>query len=414
MTAPIMGVGRTALIATILVSVGPLSMALYTPAMPMLVEAFDTTHSVIKITLTAYFAGFALSQLAAGPFADALGRRRSTIIFIGVYILGSLAAVLAPTVEILIVARLVQGVGAAIGITVSRAIIRDLYTGERGARLFNLVAIAMASAPAFGPAIGGVTMRIAGWHAIFVLMVMFGFFIGGIAIFALRETIVPDVSRLRPLNILRAYKALAANAEFLTASIVIASATGMFYAQATLLPFVMMDAVGLTPTEFGFSMLFQSGTFMFGSLTMRLLLRWWTPSRLVVPGLCLIVAGSIGLATAPHLLGASLLTVMLPVAVSAFGVAYILPYMLMAGMRPFPHIAGQAAALTGFMQMGAGLLGGTIGAFFADPIWAISAVIPAMGLMSAAAFVLYRRASDKAQRLEADMQAAQVIPAPAE
>ena len=88
--------------------------------------------------------------------------------------------------------------------------------------------------------------------------------------------------------------------------------------------------------------------------------------------------------------------------------------MLMAGMRPFPHIAGQAAALTGFMQMGAGLLGGTIGAFFADPIWAISAVIPAMGLMSAAAFVLYRRASDKAQRLEADMQAAQVIPAPAE
>lgn len=414
MTTPIMGVGRTALISTILVAIGPLSMALYTPAMPMLVDAFGTTQAVIKTTLTAYFGGFAFSQLAAGPFADALGRRRSTIIFIGFYILGSLAAALAPTVEILIAARFVQGVGAAIGVTVSRAIVRDLYPGERGARILNLVAIAMASAPAFAPALGGITMQIAGWHAIFFLMVIFGFLVGGTAIFALKETIVPDISRLRPLNIARAYRTLATNAEFLTASIVIAAGAGAFYAQATLLPFVMIDAVGLTPTEYGFSMLFQSGTFMFGSLTMRLLLRWWTPSQLVVPGLCLIVAGSIGLATAPHLLGASLLTVMLPVAVSAFGVAQILPFMLMAGMRPFPHIAGQAAALTGFMQMGAGLLGGTIGALYADPVWAISTVIPAMGLMSAIAFILYRRAADTAQRLEADIEAAQVIPAPAE
>ena len=414
MTAPIMGVGRTALISTILVAIGPLSMALYTPAMPMLVDAFGTTQAVIKTTLTAYFAGFALSQLAAGPFADALGRRRSTIIFTGFYILGSLAAALAPTVEILIAARLLQGIGAAIGVTVSRAIVRDLYPGERGARILNLVAIAMASAPAFAPAIGGATMEIAGWHAIFILMVIFGFVVGGTAIFALKETIVPDISRLRPRNIARAYKTLATNAEFLTASIVIASGAGAFYAQATLLPFVMIDAVGLTPTQYGFSMLFQSGTFMFGSLTMRLLLRWWTPRQLVVPGLCLIVAGSIGLATAPHLLGASLLTVMLPVSVSAFGVALILPYMLMAGMRPFPHIAGQAAALTGFMQMGAGLLGGTVGAIFSDPVWAISTVIPVMGTTSAAAFVLYRRAAHKAQRLEADMPPAQVIPAPAE
>jgi len=414
MTTPIMGVGRTALISTILVAVGPLSMALYTPAMPMLVDAFGTTQAVIKTTLTAYFAGFAFSQLAAGPFADALGRRRSTIIFIGFYILGSLAAALAPTVEILIAARLVQGIGAAIGVTVSRAIVRDLYPGERGARILNLVGIAMASAPAFAPAIGGITMEIAGWHAIFVLMVSFGFLVGGTAIFALKETIVPDISRLRPLNIARAYRTLATNAEFLTASIVIASGVGAFYAQATLLPFVMIDAVGLTPTEYGFSMLFQSGTFMFGSLTMRLLLRWLTPSQLVVPGLGLIVAGSIGLATAPHLLGATLLTVMLPVAVSAFGVALMMPFMLMAGMRPFPHIAGQAAALTGFMQMGAGLLGGTIGALYTDPVWAVSTVIPTMGLTAATVFVFYRRAADKAQRLEADMQAAEVVPVPAE
>jgi DHA1 family bicyclomycin/chloramphenicol resistance-like MFS transporter len=94
----------------------------------------------------------------------------------------------------------------------------------------------------------------------------------------------------------------------------------------------------------------------------------------------------------------------------------MMPFMLMAGMRPFPRIAGQAAALTGFMQMGAGLLGGTIGALFADPVMAISVVIPAMGVISATTFVFYRRAADRAQRIEADMQAAAapVTPAPAE
>lgn len=419
-STPIMGVGRTALISTILVAVGPLSMALYTPAMPMLVEAFDTTQAVVKMTLTAYFAGFAFSQLAAGPLADALGRRRSTIMFIGVYILGSIAAALAPTIEILVAARLVQGIGAAIGVTVSRAIVRDMYPGERGARILNLVAIAMASAPAFAPALGGVTIQIAGWHAVFVLMVIFGFVVGGTTVFGLKETITPDITRLRPLNIARAYRNLLVNAEFMTASVVIAAGVGAFYAQATILPFVMIDSVGLTPTQYGFSMLFQSGTFMCGSLTMRLLLRWWKPSQLVAPGLTLIVAGAIALATAPHVIGASLLTIMVPVAITAFGVALMMPFMLMAGMRPFPHIAGQAAALTGFMQMGAGLAAGTIGALFADPVMAISTVIPAMGVISAATFFLYRRAADTAERREADTQAtlqadlAPVSPAPAE
>ena len=416
MTKPAMGVGRTALLSTILVAIGPVSMSLYTPAMPMLVEAFQTNQAVIKTTLTAYFAGFAFSQLAAGPFADALGRRKSTLLFMSIYILGSLGAVFAPTVEVLVAARLVQGIGAAVGVTVSRAIVRDLYPGETGARILNLVGIAMASAPAFSPAIGGVMLEIAGWHSIFVLMVIFGVVIVGATAFGLRETITPDMARLRPLNIARAYTTLITNAEFLTASIVIAGGIGAFYAQATILPFVMIDAVGLTPTQFGFSMLFQSGTFMVGSMTMRLLLRWWKPSQLVVPGLGLIATGSISLAAAPHLLGASLLTIMLPVAFCAFGVALMMPFMLMAGMRPFPQIAGQAAALTGFLQMGAGLAGGTIGALVGDPVMAITTVIPSMGLMAGAAFILYRRASRNAMRLEADREAAAapVNPAPAE
>ena len=82
MSKPLMSKRRTAIISSVLVALGPVSMSLYTPAMPQLVDAFQTTPAVIKATLTAYFAGFAFFQLAAGPVADSFGRRLSTLVFI--------------------------------------------------------------------------------------------------------------------------------------------------------------------------------------------------------------------------------------------------------------------------------------------------------------------------------------------
>ena len=411
MTDPVMSVRRTTLIGAVLVALGPTSMALYTPAMPQLVEAFATTPAVVKMTLTAYFAGFAFSQLVAGPVADAYGRRLSSLLFIAIYILGSVGAALAQTVDLLIVARLVQGVGAAIGITISRAIVRDLYPGDRGARILNLIGIILAIAPAMSPAIGGITIAIAGWHAVFVLMILLGLASGSTALFALKETIVPDPSRLRPVAIGRAYASILKNREFVSATAVVAGGIGTFFAMAPMLPFALIDTVGLTPTEFGFAMLFQSGTFLAGSLAFRLLMRWLTPRQLVVPGLGFIVAGSISLAIAPHLLGASLLTIMLPVALIAFGIGLKMPFMMMAGLRPFPHIAGQAAAMTGFLQIGAGLVGATVGGWVGSPVLAVSTVIPAMGLIAATAYFVYRRESAKALRMENGAAAA---PVPAE
>jgi Bcr/CflA subfamily drug resistance transporter len=414
MTEPVMSVRRTTLIASALVALGPTSMALYTPAMPELVRAFDTTPGVIKATLTAYFAGFAFSQLFAGPIADAFGRRSSTLVFISIYILGSLGAVLAPSVEILMAARLVQGIGAAIGVTVSRAIIRDLYPGDRGARILNLVGIILAIAPAMSPAIGGVMIGLAGWHSVFVMMAMFGFAIAAIGLFALRETIVPDLSRLRPLRIARSYGQLLSNAEFMTASIAVACGVGIFYALATILPFVLIDVVGLTPTQFGLSMLFQSGAFMTGSVAFRLLMRWITPRQAVLPGFIMILTGSISLAIVPNLVGPALLTIMVPVAICSFGVAMMMPYMLMAGMRPFPHIAGQASAMVGFFQIGSGFTGGVTGTLIGDPVLSITIVIPTMGMTSFFTYLLFSRVTAKARREEDETQRMQdEITAPA-
>jgi DHA1 family bicyclomycin/chloramphenicol resistance-like MFS transporter len=406
---------RTSLIAAMLVALGPVSMALYTPAMPQLVAAFETTPGIIKSTLTAYFAGFAVAQLAAGPIADAFGRRKATLLFMAVYLAGSLAAAFAPTVEMLIVARLVQGIGAAVGVTVARAIVRDLFPGDAGARIMNMVGIMLAIAPAFSPAIGGVTLALAGWQAIFLLMIVFGLVVSAVVMFAMEETTVPDPSLVRPMQIARSYLSVLRSGEFVSSSITVACAIGAFYALATILPFVMIDVVGLTPTEFGFSMLLQSGSFFAGSLACRYLLRGRQPQSAVIPGLAFIGAGSVGLLILPGTVGANIYTVMGPVALYAVGIAFVMPFMLMASLRPFPRIAGSASAMTGFIQMGAGLLGGTAAAWIGDPVLSVSQIIPAMGLTAGLSYAVFLRAAKEAKRRESIAAAsAEVPPVPAE
>ena len=162
MTAARMSEFRTSLIGAMLVAIGPISMALYTPAMPELVRAFNTTEPMIKLTLSLYFGGFAVAQLLAGTLSDAFGRRKVTIAFMMIYLIGSAMAAFAPTVGVLLAGRLIQGMGAAAGMTVSRAIVRDQFTGNKAAGIMNLIGMLLAIGPAFSPTIGAVMLGLFG------------------------------------------------------------------------------------------------------------------------------------------------------------------------------------------------------------------------------------------------------------
>ncbi|WP_099867180.1 multidrug effflux MFS transporter [Pararhizobium haloflavum] len=402
---------HTSLIAALLVAIGPVSMALYTPAMPELVRAFDSSNAAIKSTLTFYFAGFAVAQLLAGPLSDAFGRRRAALGFLSVYLVGSVLAATAVSVEMLLVARLIQGTGAAVGVTVARAIVRDQFTGDKAARIMNMVGIMLAIAPAMSPALGGFTLALAGWQAIFYLMVGFGVVSSLLLALTMRETSVPSRAYAEPRIVIKNYRTVLGNAEFLSASIVCGFAVGALYAQATILPFVLIDTVGLTPTEFGFGMLMQSGSFFLGSVTMRLLMRRHSAERLVLPGLCFISTGAVLLIGALSIFGASFFTVMAPIAFAAFGIAFIMPHMQIGGLLPFPHIAGSASAMMGFIQMGSGLLGGTVAALIGHPVLAIAIVVPSMSAISVMGYVWHLKEKRLRTRAAAEMLAEKAAPA---
>lgn len=393
MTASRMSERRTTVLGALLTAIGPISMAIYTPAMPQLVHVFATTESAIKLSLSLYFAGFAVAQLLSGPVSDAYGRRAATLGFLVIYLAGSVIAALAPSVEWLLAARLIQGIGASVGVTVARAIVRDQFIGTEAARIMNLIGITLSVGPAAGPTIGGLALASFGWQSVFLLMVGFGLLACATVAIFMRETAVADRRWIRPDRLLAAYTEVLANRRFLCASMVLAGAVGALYAQSTMLPFVLIDKVGLTPTQFGAGMLMQTGSYFAGSLSLRSLSGRLGGQRSVRLGLCFTTAGGLLIALSTQLLSPSFLSIMLPVGIATFGMAFITPYIITAALAPFPHIAGSASAMLGFIQMSAGFLGGLAAAAIGEPLTAFGIIIPVMELIALAAYLGFRQAS---------------------
>lgn len=377
--APVVSERLASAFGALLVALGPVSMSLYTPAMPTLVGAFDTSMAAVKATLTLYFAGFAFAQLACGPLSDAYGRRPVLIGFLALYLVGSLAAVFAPTIHVLMLARLIQGVGAATGVAISRAIVRDGFTGQQSARIMNTIGIWLALGPALSPTFGGLMIALADWHAIFVAMVVYGVVLIALVALRLPETNrAPDPARVRPRGLLAAYGHLVRDRRFILPGAVIGLTIGSLYAMGTILPFVLIDRVGLSPSAFGAGMLFQSGSYVLGGLVTKLIIRRVDAGRLVRPGLVVCAAGGALLAATQSLLSPSFLGTMLPVGVIAFALAMITPALTTVALAPFPAFAGAAAALMGFLQMGGGFAGSGVAALLGDPVLALAVVAPAM------------------------------------
>lgn len=377
--APRMSTARAAVIGALLTALGSISMALYTPAMPALVGVFDTTMAMVKTTLTAYFAGFALAQLVCGPLSDAFGRRPITFLFLALYGLGGLAALFAPTVEILVAARLLQGIGAAVGVSVSRAVVRDLFSGQESARVLNAIGIVLSIGPAIAPTLGGVVLSIAGWRAIFVVMVLIAAAaIVVVQVFLPETNHAPDRDLARPRRVMSTYADLAVDPRFLRPALTLGVSVGSIYALGTLLPFVLIGRVGLDPTLFGLGMLAQTGSYFIGGLTARQMMNRIGAEKLVLPGLAAAVVGAVGTLLLEHVVEPGWVTVMAPIAVYAFSIAFVIPALTTAVLAPFPKVAGSASSLLGFVQMGSGFAGGLLGALFADPVIALQVVFPAM------------------------------------
>lgn len=379
---------RTSLIGALLTALGPIAMAMYTPTMPRLVEVFSTTESAIKMSLSLYFAGFAIAQLVGGPLSDAIGRRKATLLFLAIFISGSIIAAFAGSIGLLLAGRLVQGIGASIGAAVARAIVRDQFTGQEAARIMNTIGIMLAIGPALAPTLGGLLLASFGWQSVFLALLAFGVIAALTVFFLLKETARPDPALARPDRLARAYGRLLLDIRFASGSLVLMGTIGALYAQSTMLPFILIRMVGLSPTQFGIGMLAQTGSYFLGSVALRFAAPRLGGHGSALLGLCFTLAGACAMLVSTHFMTPDYLTIMVPVALCTFGLAMISPHVVTATLAPFPEVAGSASALMGFIQMGGGFVAGSLAAWIGTPLQAFGLIIPAMELLAVASYAL--------------------------
>ncbi|MEH6635971.1 MAG: multidrug effflux MFS transporter [Halioglobus sp.] len=375
-----------------LVALGPLSVDMYLPALPTMMVALDTDIGHMHLTLSAYLTGFALFHLACGPLADRFGRKPVLIGGTVLFVAACIGCSLASTVEELLLYRFIQGIGACVGPTLARTITRDIFGPTRAARALSLIAMLMALAPAIAPSIGGVMLLLLPWTSIFVFLGLYGSTIIVLIHIYLPETL-PRPQSLHPLAIARNYAQLFRDPLYLTATF----ASGLVYAglmaYLSSSSFIYIEMLGVPVEYFGFIFLTSVIGYMLGSAISAKLTRYRDSEQTILLGAVLVsvAAGSMWLGS--RLLPASVLALVLPMMLYSTGMGLVLPNAMAVALRPFPHIAGTASALMGFIQMSMSAVAtALVGAFVKDtpgPMLACMFVITALAL--GLALQLYQR-----------------------
>ncbi|MFC4102152.1 multidrug effflux MFS transporter [Paenibacillus xanthanilyticus] len=153
---------------------GPLSLDMYLPALPALADDLKTTASLSQLSLTACMLGLSLGQLLAGPLSDVRGRRGPLLIGLVVYAVSSILCVFAGSIWLFLALRFIQGLAGAAGIVISRAMVRDLYSGTELTKFYSLLMLVNGAAPILAPIIGAQILRFGEWPTVFAVLAGYG------------------------------------------------------------------------------------------------------------------------------------------------------------------------------------------------------------------------------------------------
>ncbi len=351
-----LGHGALLALLTALSAFGMLATNLYLPSLPSLARALNTDARGAQATLSVFLAGFAVAQLIAGPLSDRYGRRPVLLAGAALYAAASALCAMAQSLDAMLALRVVQAVGACAGTVLVRAILRDLYQGPALTRAFAIITTFMAAAPGFSPLIGGVIETGWGWRANFIVIAGFAALAGLAAWRWIGETNRHPIIRLSPAAMTRDYLLLLVRPAFIGPAAAVALALGGLFAYFAATPALFVGQLGLTPAQFG---LIPAGTvpavFLGGALAPRLARRLGERTAIFL-ALTLMLAGGVLMTVLFMTQPPGLVMAIAPFVLFLLGLGLINPLATAAAVRPFPHHAGTASALIGFLQMAAGTL----------------------------------------------------------
>ena len=340
------------LLLSLLLGLQPITTDLYLPALPVLTAGFAAPMQQAQLTLTALLLAFGVSQLVWGPLSDRFGRRPILLIGLSAYVLSAIGSALAPSMVALIVWRTVQGAAMGAAVMCARAIVRDLYAPLQGARVMSkglsgLGVIAFLSAP-----LGGLLTEAFNWRIALLALAVFGAVCLGLIAWRFDETLQrKNPAALQTSTLLATWSSILRQPTFLAFSALSAASYGGLFTFLAASSFVFMNVLGLSKTQYGALMALNSMGYIGGTF----LCRQWLPRFGVRRSLkwagVLSLAGGTLMAVLSLAGLQNVWAIMLPQLLFIVAHGIHQPCGQSGAVGPFPHAAGAASAVNGFLMM---------------------------------------------------------------
>lgn len=327
---------------------GPFTIDTYLPAFPTIVEEFGTSASLVQVSLTTCLLGLGLGQLVIGPMSDVQGRRKPLLIFLGLYLVSSLICAVAPNIYLLIVARFIQGFAAAGGLVISRAVVRDLYSGKELTKFFATLMLVGNLGPIVAPIIGGAILSFAQWKVVFLVLTLVGVILMVVVSFKLEETL-PAEKRV-PSNfkqVVSNFGTLLKDREFAGYAFTQGFTTAGIFAYVSGISFVYQNIYGVSPQVFSLLFGINGVGLIIGTQIVGRVSRY-SERTFLKSGLILSVSAAALLVLA-ILMHAPLLAVAIPIFLFVMSISIIGTSSFSLAMETKGHVAGSASALLGLL-----------------------------------------------------------------
>jgi DHA1 family bicyclomycin/chloramphenicol resistance-like MFS transporter len=365
---------------------GPLCLDIYVPALPSISRNLQASASAVQITLASCTIGLAIGQLVFGPISDRVGRRPPLMAGLAAFVVSSVACAFAPDVYVLAAFRLVQGLGGAAGMAMSRAIARDLHSGVALVRFFSVLSIATGLGPLIAPQIGGWILAFTSWRGVFVALAGFG----GVLLYTAWRRIPETLpAQFRAQNTWRSTAGdmtrISRDRTFVSLALTFGFGMAGVFVWAAGSSFILQNIFGLSPQLYALVFAFGGCGWILGGLINSRLVDHLRPSGLLTTG-CILMIISAAVLLALVLSGFAGLPVFIPaVFCFLFGSGFLGPNALALALQRYPDAAGTASALMGAVQFGFGgllaPLGGLGGRTDAFPVVLLMLALPSAALL---------------------------------
>ncbi|WP_260855837.1 multidrug effflux MFS transporter [Curtobacterium sp. 9128] len=341
------------LVLGLLSAVAPFATDLYLPAFPEMTTELQTSATTVQLTLTAFLVGVTVGQLVFGPLSDRFGRVPPLVAGAVLCVLASAAAVFAPSIGVLIAARLLQGLGGAAGMVISRAVISDLATGKPAARAFSLMMIVGGVAPVVAPLLGGLLTGPIGWRGLLTIVLGLSVVMLVAVLAVVRETHLRsrrDELRAErratgsPLRALRSRTFLGYTAVF-----GFAFAVMMAYISAS--PFLYQEMIGFGTVEYGIAFGINALALMGVSILSAKLTERHSVRGVLSLGIVLVLASTVAFAVLVAT-SAPVIALAVPLFTAVGSLGLVLGNATALALGAVPSAAGSASAVLGALQFG--------------------------------------------------------------